>query len=248
MRPTETGMDDHNIEFHRKPQQREPVFNLPAVIVWMVAALVAIHAVRVFLLPLATDNWLILVFAFIPARYGVDAVQLPVQLAALWSPVTYAFLHGGWSHLFMNCLWGVAFGSPVARRLGPGKFLALGLIAAIAGAGAHYLFYPGEMVPVIGASAVVSGYMGAAARFAFRPHKRGLLNVEGPAMTLTESFANSRFLIFLLVWLGLNLLFGSGIVIIDGQSADIAWQAHIGGFLAGVFGFSLFDRSPQPVN
>ena len=68
------------------------------------------------------------------------------------------------------------------------------------------------MIPVIGASAVVSGYMGAAARFAFRPHKRGILNVDGPAMTLTESFTNSRFLLFLLVWFGLNLLFGSGIV------------------------------------
>jgi membrane associated rhomboid family serine protease len=235
-------MDDQDIELHRRPP-REPIFNLPAVIVWLVAVLTAIHAIRVFLLPPATDNWLILVFAFIPARYGADAAHLPVQLAALWSPVTYAFLHGGWSHLFMNCLWGVAFGSPVARRLGVFRFLLLSLVAAAAGAGAHYVFYPGLIIPVIGASAVVSGYMGAAARFAFRPHKRGILNVDGPAMTLTESFTNSRFLLFLLVWFGLNLLFGSGIVMMGGESADIAWQAHIGGFLAGIFIFSLLDPS-----
>jgi membrane associated rhomboid family serine protease len=220
---------------------REPVFNLPAIIVWLVGVLVAIHAVRVFLLPVRTDNWLTLVFAFIPARYGAEAAQLPVPAAALWSPVTYAFLHGGWSHLFMNSLWMVAFGSPVARRLGTIRFVLLSVITAIAGAAAHYISFPGELLPVIGASAMVSGYMGAAARFAFQPHGPGLLNVNGPAMTLTESFTNSRFLIFLVVWFALNLLFGSGIVMIGGVSAAIAWQAHIGGFFAGILVFSLLD-------
>jgi membrane associated rhomboid family serine protease len=43
------------------------------------------------------------------------------------------------------------------------------------------------------------------------------------------------------VWFGLNLLFGLGSLSIDGGEQAIAWQAHIGGFLAGLFGFALFD-------
>ena len=52
---------------------------------------------------------------------------------------------------------------------------------------------------------------------------------------------NPRVLIFLGVWFGLNLLFGLGSFGIDGSDQAIAWQAHIGGFLAGLLAFPLFD-------
>ena len=39
-----------------------------------------------------------------------------------------------------------------------------------------------------------------------------------------------RFLIFLGVWLGINMLFGLGTLPIAGEGQDVAWQAHIGGF------------------
>jgi membrane associated rhomboid family serine protease len=48
-------------------------------------------------------------------------------------------------------------------------------------------------------------------------------------------------LIFLAVWLGLNALFGLGSVSIVDEGQEIAWQAHIGGFLAGLFLFTAFD-------
>jgi membrane associated rhomboid family serine protease len=49
-------------------------------------------------------------------------------------------------------------------------------------------------------------------------------------------------LMFLVVWLGLNGLFGLGTVSI-GTAADqaVAWQAHVGGFFAGLVLFSAFD-------
>jgi membrane associated rhomboid family serine protease len=50
-----------------------------------------------------------------------------------------------------------------------------------------------------------------------------------------------RVLTFLGVWFGLNLLFG----LTSGQtglaSGTIAWEAHIGGFVAGLLLFPLFD-------
>ena len=220
----------------------EPMLNLPVLIAIFAAMLIAIHAVREYLLTNEQNLWMVAAFAFIPLRYGMHAAELPIQAAAWWSPVTYSLLHGSWIHLLVNLLWLVAFGSPVVRRLGSLKAIVLALLASLAGAGAHYLSYSGEMVPVIGASAVVSGYMGAAARFAFVGRRGMALNVHGPAQSLIQSFSNPGFLAFLFAWLVINLVSGAGILVMPNLDVAIAWQAHVGGFLAGLLSFSLLDR------
>jgi membrane associated rhomboid family serine protease len=129
------------------------------------------------------------------------------------------------------------------------------LVMAAAGALAHLVTHPGAMVPVIGASAAISGAMAAAMRFVFQ--QGGPLGVfrresEGeayrvPAQPLLATLRDPRFLIFMVSWIGLNALFGLGAVSI-GTAADqqIAWQAHIGGFFAGLLLFSAFDPvAPQ---
>jgi membrane associated rhomboid family serine protease len=42
-------------------------------------------------------------------------------------------------------------------------------------------------------------------------------------------------------WVGLNALFGLGALPIVGEGQEIAWQAHIGGFVAGLLLFNAFD-------
>ncbi|MEZ5800953.1 MAG: rhomboid family intramembrane serine protease [Nitratireductor sp.] len=107
----------------------------------------------------------------------------------------------------MNLLWLAAFGSPVAARLGAARTLVLAAVTSLGGAAAHWLAYHGEVVPMIGASAVVSGFMGAATRFAFTGTRiRGKLNVHGPALSLWASLSNPNIAIFLIVWFGLNYL------------------------------------------
>jgi membrane associated rhomboid family serine protease len=51
-------------------------------------------------------------------------------------------------------------------------------------------------------------------------------------------------LIFVGVWLGLNLMLGLGTIPVSGEGASIAWEAHIGGFVAGLLLFSVFDPVP----
>jgi len=62
-----------------------------------------------------------------------------------------------------------------------------------------------------------------------------------PAAPLKATLRDPRFLIFLGVWIGLNALFGLGTVAMPGAGQEIAWQAHIGGFLAGLLLFNVFD-------
>ncbi len=237
-------------------QSSEPIFNVPAVVLTILAVLGGIHAIRVFLLTPDQDLEMLLLFAFISARYDTALLlegALPGGFAAqIWTFVTYAFIHADIAHLGMNTVWFVPFGTVVARRFGATRFLAFFTVAAAGGAAAHLAAHPGEVLPVIGASAAVSGMMAASMRFAFQP--RGPLAVwqangagarHVPAAPLFSALRDPRILAFLLVWFGINILFGLGSLPIAGAGQTVAWEAHIGGFLAGLLLFSAFDPVPK---
>ena len=148
---------------------REPIFNAPPVVGWTIAALVAIHIARGFL-GIEEELQMLLLFAFIPARYdpSFPAAEFPGGFAGdLWTFVTYAGLHGDMMHLAVNSIWLLAFGSAVAWRFGGMRFLLFMAATAAAGAAAHLLMHFGEITPMIGASAAISGLTAAAIRFIF---------------------------------------------------------------------------------
>jgi len=217
----------------------------------MIGGLVAVHLARLVLSPEA-DFKLILGFSFIPARTMGDAgaALLPGgEAARWWSLITYALLHGDAMHLTVNCLWIAAFGTPVARRFGTARFVAIAVLSAIAGAALHLAIYPHDTVPVVGASAAGSGLMGAAARFVFASEgpldmlrRLDPLAPLRPAAPLGVVLRDRRVIAFTAIWLGLNVLFGLGGSLLPGIGGAIAWQAHIGGFLAGLLLFPFFDR------
>ena len=234
---------------------REPILNVPAVVVVLLAMLAAVHGVREWLLSVNDDRLLLLTFAFIPVRYEPSMLLggvLPGGFGAqIWTFFTYALLHADLMHLGFNSLWLLAFGSPVARRFGATRFLAFVMVTVAAGALVHLATHPGARIVMIGASAAVSGMMGAAARFAFQPGGsldfwRGHAGDPDhiPAAPLSAALRNPRVVVFVGVWFVLNLLFGIGSLSITGYEQNIAWEAHVGGFLAGLLLFSLFDPVP----
>jgi membrane associated rhomboid family serine protease len=230
------------------PPSREPIFNVPGVLIATLAALVLIHGVRSFL-PQDADIDVLLLFAFIPARYETSILAnaaWPGGIGAdIWTFVTYALLHADWMHLLFNSVWLLAFGTPLARRFGAARFLAFCAVTAAAGALAHLMTHFGQIVPMVGASGAISGAMSGAMRFAFQ--RGGPLTFGShssyrvPALSLVDSFRDPRVLAFLAVWFGLNLLFGLGSISLTGNEQPVAWQAHVGGFLAGLVLFSWFD-------
>lgn len=259
-------------EAPRRPV-REPVFNLPGVVLSTLLVLGAIHLMRNLALGDETDVELLLDFAAVPARWTIaldpsrgaeilsaatsaGAEDLHAVLAQYvlaggahpWTALTYAFLHGSWTHLVLNGVWFAAFATPVARRLGTARVLGLGVVCAVAGAVAHAVVHPLSVLPMIGASAVVSGMMAAATRFIFAPppafsrvpappHARPLQSLGGLA-------ANPRAVLFLGVWFLTNLGFGILAAPLGVVDAGIAWEAHIGGFAAGLFLLPLLDPPP----
>jgi len=234
-------------------QRSEPMFNVPPVVMATVGLLLLVHILRIVFLSEAQDLQFLLTFAFIPARYDTDLLvggSFPGGFAAdLWTFFTYAFIHADFLHIGVNLAWLLPFGTALARRFGGWRYVGFMLTVAAAGAFAHLVSHPGAMVPMIGASAAISGAMAAALRFVFQSRgPLGLWRGEGdgnayrvPAASLKATLRDPRFLIFLGVWIGLNALFGLGSVQIAGDGQEIAWQAHIGGFIAGLLLFNAFD-------
>jgi membrane associated rhomboid family serine protease len=260
--------------------RREPIFAVPSVIVALLAALIGAYAIYDLLDP-ATQDAALRDFAFLPgrltlaiwperlsgllARVASDPNALAeatlarhyhVVLAGarLWTLLTYAFMHGSWTHVILNSVWLVAFGPPVARRFGALRFLAFFALAAVAGALTHWVFFQMDFAPLIGASAADSALMAAATRFIFEPgaplgSPRGYSLAAGeadplrPAPRLTQLLRQRRPLGFIAIWMATNVVFGAGAQALGASDAPVAWIAHIGGFVAGLLSFPLFDRA-----
>jgi membrane associated rhomboid family serine protease len=235
------------------PPPREPMLTLPGALTAYVLLLAVIH-LRV-LLPPELENWTIDVFGFIPKRY--DSTLLAIDFpggegAKVWTFVTYSLLHANLSHIGFNVLWLLPFGSALARRFGAIRFFLFMAVTAAAGALAHLVTHEHAVAPMIGASASVSGAMAAAIRFAFAKgsflsFSRGDADAAArvPALPLMRALRNGRVLGFLGIWFAVNIIFGVGSIAIGADGASVAWQAHIGGFLAGLLLFSLFDPVPR---
>jgi membrane associated rhomboid family serine protease len=223
------------------PWIRQPMFRAPAVVVSLIAILIAAHGARV-LMPPSLSVELINQFAFIPARYShaflaTHNVDPGGWLARGVPFVSYMALHNDFTHLAINSLWLLAFGPIVARRWGGFLFLLFFLTCGVAGALTHLAFNWGSLMPVIGASGAISGLMAAGLR---------LLPSQAPwARAGEEKLApifSRQILVFTLVWMGINLMAGLTGLGVGGEVGLIAWQAHLGGYLAGLFLAEPFDR------
>lgn len=221
-----------------------PAFNVPPIILVTIVVLALVQAVRSFVLSPSADEQVLLDFAFVPACYEQDCAALFARAAGadIWSPLSHSFLHGDWTHLGLNVVWLLAFGTPVARRIGATAFLAFSASGAAAGAGLFFLVNPDLMVPVVGASGIVSALMGGACRFAFASMgRRSFGQGEGPLLSLGQALSDRTVLFFILIFFATNILTASGLAgFIDG-GASVAWEAHLGGFIFGFLAFGLFD-------
>lgn len=223
--------------------QHEPMFNLPAVVLALGGLCVGIHLLRTFVLTPADDLFVLQNFAFIPLLFSGG---YSLDFYAFLSPFTYAFLHGSMAHLIVNMIWLGAFGSPLANRLGALRFVLLWLVTGFAAVLLHFIVHSHDASPVVGASGAISGMMGAAARFGFRSARiAGKPYFIGPVLPLGEVLRSRTTVAFLATWLVINLAVGLGFGAAP-NGPQIAWEAHIGGFLAGFFLVRFFERKMQP--
>lgn len=219
------------------------MFRAPRVVLWLLVSFVAVFGAMAWL-PRPVTESLIDGLAFYPARFTAIEWQALgwdwSSVQALAPLVTYGFLHGDLLHLAVNGLGFLAFGTPVARRLGNGSFLAFCLLTCVLSALAFWVVHRDLNVPMVGASGVISALVGGAVRFMFLD-PRGEWGREGGLLPLTSPPVVS----FSLIWLVSNFVLGVWGVGTTDPSQSIAWEAHMGGFVAGLLLLPLFDwRKP----
>jgi membrane associated rhomboid family serine protease len=149
---------------------------------------------------------------------GYDPIPEPATL------ITYQFLHGGWWHLISNMLFLWVFADNIEDAFGHVAFALFYLLAGVAGGLAHVLMAPGSDVPLIGASGAVSGVIGAYVVLFPRARVWILLFLRLPLRIGAAWVVGGWFV------LQVASLFLSG----NGGEVQVAWWAHIGGFLAGL--------------
>ncbi len=190
----------------------------------------------------------VVIVAGILLAYGLQSILAPgdegirtwgLTPADLWRGrwlglLTVMFVHGGWAHALMNTLGALAFGPPVARLMGPGLkgaglFFLFYLVCGVISTLGYVAMHLHGAAPVVGASGAIAGLMGAAARL-LGPDARPITPIfSQPVISLGAG------------WLVVNVLeviFGGPLM----GGAQIAWEAHIVGFIAGVLLIDPFAR------
>ena len=230
------------------PAGREPVFLLPGAVTAMIGVLVAIHLASTFVLNPDGMAQLVFWFAFQPLRILAGASDIALAVPLIWTPFTHALMHGGWEHLLFNVAWFAIFATPVTRRYGAGPMLAIFFVSAAAGAAFFAATTLTSGAYLIGASGGVSVLTGAAVRFIFQPvivaqhPETGQRVIVGRKLaSFADMWRDTRTRSFVLIWVVLNAAVPL-LPLFTGASVAVAWQAHLGGFIAGIAMVGLFER------
>jgi len=127
----------------------------------------------------------------------------PLEIQQPWRMVTTMFVHGSFWHILFNMYSLYIFGAELERQLGRARYAALYFIAGVGGSAAVAVLSPAT--PVLGASGAIFGLMAA---FFVIARSLGSRSIQ------------------LLVLVAVNLAIG---FVLPG----VAWQAHVGGLIAG---------------
>jgi membrane associated rhomboid family serine protease len=217
---------------------RQPFLRVPPVVIWLILVLAAAY---VYTHEFLTEKqWVQVSFSygFVPARYSAGFIAATGLNPGSWFDralpfVSYIFLHANITHLLINSIWFLAFGPVVARRFGTLLFIVFFLVCGVAGAATHLVCNWGSASPVIGASGAISGLMAASFR---------MLPVSGESGAIPLApILSPRILVWSSLYIAVNVVtgltgYGSG-----AEIGLVAWQAHLGGFAAGLLLAGLFD-------
>jgi len=152
------------------------------------------------------------------------------------SLLTSMFLHGGWLHLLGNMLFLWVFGRNTEDLIGGGRFLAFYLLCGLVAGVVQVIANPYARVPTIGASGAIAGVMGA---YLIKFPRSQIDTLVLLFVFFTRLAIPAPF--YILFWFGMQFL--NGFESIGERSytgGGIAYFAHIGGFIAGIFLIRLF--------
>jgi membrane associated rhomboid family serine protease len=211
------------------PHRTFPIINITLILanvaVFLYQFTLPRHAFEVFVMANATIPARIP--AYLNGHLGFEVAFLPL--------LTSMFLHSGLLHIAGNMLFLWIFGDNVEDAFGHLGYLLFYLVCGIGAGLLHILFNLHSTLPALGASGAISGVMGA--YLILYPRERILTLVFIFLLPIPA-------VVILVYWFLLQFL--SGVSTLGASaSGGVAWWAHVGGFLLGMFLASMVRKSNQ---
>jgi len=199
------------------------------------------------------------------ARYFIDNAPIPCQLQTfcegrlleitqnvavripergigtyIGASLLAMFLHGGFLHIAGNMLFLWVFGNNIEDHLGHVKYFLFYLAGGFAASAAHTFTHLDSVLPAVGASGAVAAVMGA--YLVLFPRAR--INVLVPIFIIFTVIQMSA-IVVLGLWFVYQFLIGAQEA---SGATNVAWMAHVGGFVFGLVGIFLLGGRPQPAH
>ena len=220
------------------PPSSQPFFNAPWIALVLPVAVIVLHGVFL-ILPRLSQDIVLFHSALLPERYfaGSGHIAYEGPLAALWPVFGSALLHMDWMHALVNAGMLLGAGAGVARWTGISRrgllvFAAVVIASQFGASAAHLLAHRADGVGAIGASGISSGLVAGAVLVLLAARlRRDRLTL----LTPVNGVILAGFVLF-------NFIFAGGMQASSG--IGIAWEAHVGGFIAGGLALWLLARRP----
>lgn len=157
------------------------------------------------------------------------------DLGTFATMISCTFLHADGGHIVSNMVFLWLFGALLVELLGSFWLLVIFFFTGLTGSIGHTLLNPEHYGPSLGASGAVMGFEGAYLAMAVRwklpdPH----------IFPLARPVPPSNLAILAVVGFGLDWT-----SVINHSNTNIAYGAHLGGFMGGLFLTSFIARKPR---
>ena len=228
------------------------VFNAPGIVLLIAGVTIAAFLLLAFS-PDRTARLAAQAAAVVPAVFVLGPEANGGVLAMLSPLIAHMFVHAGLAHLLINVLFLLAFGAPVARRMGAGgalqsagafasasMFLTFYLLCGISGALAFIALHANDLVPMVGASGGVFGLFGALSRFAFNRS-----TLFGPEDARFGSLWDRSVMGWVFFVVATNNPIAAALISPMAGGGGIAWEAHLGGYFFGLFTYPFFEKAAR---
>jgi membrane associated rhomboid family serine protease len=210
-----------------------PTRSRPVVTYALIAANVAVFLYQFQLsrTPGAFDEFL-LRWGFVPYFFAKEP-----HWGSIETPFTSMFMHGDFLHLISNMWFLHIFGDNIEDVLGRSRFILFYLLCGLVAAFAQLIVEPGSRVPMVGASGAIAGVLAAYLRLFPRARVLTLIPIF-----IVPFLRELPAVFFIVLWFVVQLISGIGSLGALGRGGGIAFFAHIGGFVAGLWLLALFGR------
>lgn len=211
-----------------------PTQRFPLVTVFLVAVNVAVFLYELSLGPHIDSFFL---------RYGMTPYEITHGLAinprgdlpVYVTLITSMFIHAGWFHIGGNMLFLWIFGNNVEDSMGRLRFILFYLMCGLIADFAQIAIEPTATIPTVGASGAIAGVLGGYLLL-FPRARVATLVFLGIFITVIELPA----VVVLLFWFVIQLFSGTASLYGESAGGEVAYFAHIGGFVAGLVTIKLF--------